>query len=430
MNHPARTFRVTTRATPRSLNGFSLVELMVGIAVALLTTLVIMQSYRAFEGQKRSTGSSTESLISGQYVLFSISQASANAGYGFQFQSYGVGCLLQNYPFTAANAIVPTTPADLNTQRMMPALIVDGGSGPDALRITYGDAPLATAQPGIMNVGGQSLTTTNTVLRYGIRQGDVVLLQDEVGRCQLAQVTNTPVADPLNLVSMTAGSGTCEFATCAGSTFNPAVPMTPQPALNNAWITSLGSLTVQSFRLNGSNMEQHVAIIGNRYDSANSLITTPPNIVNTLGAGATGVVAGDIVDFQLEYGLDTVVDATPVSRVDTWTPATGDYAPTSMTTFRARQIRAIRYALVVRTPLLERAQGGTCNTTTTDMEANAAKTIAWPLPSVAGMAVDLSRGATADTWRCYRYQVFQDMIPLRNLIWNVVDMENLTAPIS
>lgn len=412
----------------KNAQGFSLVELMVGIAVALLTTLVIMQSYQAFEGQKRTTGSSTESLVSGQYVLFSINQGAANAGYGFQFQPYGIGCALQNYPFTVTNAIVPTAPVGIDTARMMPALIVDGGSQPDALRITYGDSALATAQPGVMDVVGLSLTTTNTALRYGIRRGDVVLIQDEAGRCQLAQVTNTPVANPMNLVSMAVGAGSCEFATCTGSSFNPNTPMTPQPAVSDAWISALGSLSFQTFRVVGSNMEQHTAIVGNRYNSANTLITTPPNIVDTTGTGAANIVAGDVVDFQIEYGLDTVADVTPVSQVDTWTSATGNFAAAAMTTARARQIRAIRYAVVIRTPLPERPQNGTCNTTTTTMEPSAAKTISWPLASAMGMTVNLERGATVDTWRCYRYQVFQDMIPLRNLIWNVVDMENASAP--
>ena len=46
-------------------SGFSLVEIMVGMAIGLLTTLVIMQVFSAFEGQKRSTTGSADAQTSG-----------------------------------------------------------------------------------------------------------------------------------------------------------------------------------------------------------------------------------------------------------------------------------------------------------------------------------------------------------------------------
>ncbi|NUT15221.1 MAG: hypothetical protein HOQ33_12055, partial [Cupriavidus sp.] len=71
----------------------------------------------------------------------------------------------------------------------------------------------------------------------------------------------------------------------------------------------------------------------------------------------------------------------------------------------AKRIKAIRLAVVVRSPLRERVDPatGTCSTTT-----QAPTT--WP----DGPAIDLS--ADPD-WRCYRYRSFETVVPLRNVLW-------------
>ena len=62
--------------------GFGLVEIMVGLVIGLLTTLVIMQIFTSFEGQKRTTSGSADAQTNGAVALYSISRDVQMAGYG------------------------------------------------------------------------------------------------------------------------------------------------------------------------------------------------------------------------------------------------------------------------------------------------------------------------------------------------------------
>ena len=62
--------------------GFSLVELMVGLVIGLLATLVIIQVFSTFEGQKRSTSGSSDAQTNGSIALMSIQRNVQMAGYG------------------------------------------------------------------------------------------------------------------------------------------------------------------------------------------------------------------------------------------------------------------------------------------------------------------------------------------------------------
>ena len=52
--------------------GFGLAEILVGLAVGLITTLVVMQTVTTFEGQKRTTGGNAEAQTNGSIALYTI----------------------------------------------------------------------------------------------------------------------------------------------------------------------------------------------------------------------------------------------------------------------------------------------------------------------------------------------------------------------
>jgi type IV pilus assembly protein PilW len=67
---------------------------------------------------------------------------------------------------------------------------------------------------------------------------------------------------------------------------------------------------------------------------------------------------------------------------------------------------AVRVALVARSTQYERPEPNQQCATTTDVMA--AKWSGWAKFSTAGYPAD---------WKCYRYKVFETIVPLRNVIW-------------
>jgi type IV pilus assembly protein PilW len=67
--------------------GFSLIELMVGLVIGLIATVVIMQTFASFEGTKRSTTGVADAQTNGSIALYSIQRELQSAGYGMPLMS-------------------------------------------------------------------------------------------------------------------------------------------------------------------------------------------------------------------------------------------------------------------------------------------------------------------------------------------------------
>ena len=65
--------------------GFSLVEIMVGMVIGLLATLVIVQIMSAFEAQKRVTTGNADAQTNGGITLFGIERDLQMAGFALMF---------------------------------------------------------------------------------------------------------------------------------------------------------------------------------------------------------------------------------------------------------------------------------------------------------------------------------------------------------
>ncbi len=116
--------------------GLSLVELMVGLVIGLVTTLVIMQIFSTFEGQKRSTMGSADAQTNGSIALFTIQRDLQMAGFGlpvFNKQNPPLKC---NPTVTVDHDGNAATPAI----DMFPISITDGGGGlSDVIQIRYSE---------------------------------------------------------------------------------------------------------------------------------------------------------------------------------------------------------------------------------------------------------------------------------------------------
>lgn len=146
----------------RSL-GFGLVELMVGMVIGLLATLVIMQVFAIFEGQKRSTTGGADAQTNGSVAVYNIQREAAMAGYGLPVFSTKNPALLCDP--------LPTHP--VNGTGLFPVFIAEGGVGAsDTLTIRYG----STQRGGIPISGIFAGTSVAVVNNMGCQVGDTALV--------------------------------------------------------------------------------------------------------------------------------------------------------------------------------------------------------------------------------------------------------------
>jgi type IV pilus assembly protein PilW len=115
-------------------------------------------------------------------------------------------------------------------------------------------------------------------------------------------------------------------------------------------------------------------------------------------------IASDIVSLRAVYGKDTNNDGT----VDVWNRVT----PATDTEWI--QVAAARIEIVARSAIKERVDptSGVCEVTT---NAAMPDKQTWMGQKVIGAEINLS--TTDPEWQCYRYKLFQSVVPFRNLIW-------------
>lgn len=440
---------------PRA-RGFTLIELLVGIMVAILASSAIMVSFSVFDNRKRTTQSGSDAQVNGAYALQMMERQIRMGGYGFAGGNSAnddtpSGCILSggfnNWPAAtglkttkldfAINTAMAVPPA---AALMAPVLIVDdannqGAGGSDVIRVMYGDSSsVAPYEPNNMVAGGNTITVNAN--GYGVNVGDTVLIHDfktaappaNVRRCVLRRVS-----------AVDTNTGLLTFAPPG---FNDTT-VSPNPVGPDS--SSLSLMSLRNFRIltfstlpapgaNGAFPAQmQAANVLYQYEARTNWV-----------APQQFELSPDIVNIQAQYGLDS--NPIPVGGggvvVDQWVNATAaagwDQAsivnrmqatpldPNNPNTFSPMaRVKAVRLALVARSTLLEqRRVAGGCNAPGADqpmgtatLRVNGLLEFNWPDGTVGQANVQAS---DVNNWSCYRYQVFQTVIPLRSVIWSKV----------
>lgn len=362
-------------------HGFSLVEIMVGMAIGLLGVLIIMQVSVVFEGQKRTTTTGADAQTNAVTALYTVDRDVRRAGYGLSLPG-ALGCQIrQSYDGV-----------ELPSLSLAPVVITSGANGgPDSIRI------LASSKgnwslPSRITVEHPPQATNiflNTTL--GIDVGDLLVAYEPGKTCTLMQATGIP-------------NGNVQIHHQNTSEWNPPGGANIFPASGygvGAMVMNMGALIDHTYLLDAN---------------SNLMLTELDSVSNS---STTRAVMSDIVSMQAEYGFDTRAGSQNDPRVDTWSAAMID-ADSSGTVNDAGDIGrmiAVRIAVVARSPLREKpSANGTCDITI----AAAAGGRSANAPEWAGGVIDVSKNpggvANAD-WQCYRYKTFENVIPLRNLLW-------------
>ncbi|MDP3006142.1 PilW family protein [Methylotenera sp.] len=361
-----------------SQTGFSLVELMVGLVIGLLATLVIMQVFSAFEGQKRTTSGTADAQTSGSVGLYSLQRDVQLAGYGLPLYDAA------NMPLNCA--VTPTVDHDGDGGALTPAISLS------PFEITNG----ATA------------TDSDTItVRYGTSENGgipVPVIGAPVGL--LANINNNMACLNNDVVY------TVTATNCAATRVND-VRLAPVGTRLAANFTNITLATMPASVQDKTSLSCITGWTEIRFGVDNNNQLTRLNTLNNITP--TPVVAG-IVNMQAQYGVSAIATSNQITQ---WVNATGIWAPAALTPANRNRIKALRVAIVARNDLLERlpAVSAACSSTTA---ANPTGVCAWdatsanPITASPAPAIDLSNTAN---WNQYRYKVYETIIPIRNMVW-------------
>ena len=362
--------RLTTRLARSPQTGFSLVELMVGMAIGLLAVIIVIQVMSVFDAQRRTTTGSADAQTNGGIALFSISRELKMAGYPLlPLENSALECTTFNVNAGATG--ISITPVTI-TEGVASATV----SASDRITIRYGDSMLGGAIT--QTAGSVSGSAVAVSSNFGCQVNDISLIIAGA-TCNMSRVTALGTAPVSVSLTDTSGGGT------------------PQ-----ANLACLGSWTEVTYAVNPAtgNLDRSISVNG-------AAAVTNPSVVG-------------VVNLQAQYGVSDAPNENQVKKwVDAKVDADGNDWANPTLALRNR-IKAVRVAVVARNAKIEgEAVAAACSSLTAAAPAGLCAwpgTVTpdgttWPAP-----AIDLSPG-DANCAR-YRYRVYETIIPLRNVIWS------------
>ena len=362
-------------------HGFTLIELMVGLVIGLVATIVIAQVLVRSESARRSTVSGSDAQVSGALALYTLQRDVTMAGYGISSALAGLGCPVANsYNNAAVAGLIPT---------LAPVVITDGGAGVPATIGVVNSGKASYSVPVAVTSTANPIDTFFTVTStLGTAVGDLMVAVprtiDVNNWCSLFNVTG------LN------GAGQIRHVSGVGGAWNPAASIFPAAGYQapGSYLINLGSFVQRTYSISGNGTLQVTTI-----DSANPTVPTTQDLVT------------DVVNMQALYGKDTNNDGV-VDTYDTVTPTTNA---------GWQQVLSVRIAVVARSTQREKAAEGNATaanplwdlgSTTTVTTNPAALTVPCGTHTCVTLKVD-----TLPDWQQYRYKVYDTIVPLRNLLW-------------
>jgi type IV pilus assembly protein PilW len=384
-----------SRTLRERLSGMSVVELMVAMAIGLAGVIVIFQVYAVNEGIRRSTTAGSDEQTSGILGLTLIERELRHAGFGINDFDL-IGCTMQMYDSQQTPSDVPAFPLTAV------AITSNAGSTPDVITVTYGQ-PTQTTAPVLLSKDMDDPTARlDLIYRFGFSVNDVLLVAQPNAPCTLRQVTSLP---PTNAGAFLNHAGGVRFNKGSGT------PMAYQ-ALAQARVINLGASPVRN---------QITVRTGAADPSSNNQLI----VTNRWGDNTATAVAEQIVQLKAEYGMDDGINNGTVTRatyladdnmVDRYTTA----APATPQAWG--RVRSVRIAIVSRSNAPEKPNSGTtCDATPAfDPTLNPPATGGYPVRWAYGP--DAPKGRPIDVssdpnWRCYKYKVYETVVPLRNMLW-------------
>jgi type IV pilus assembly protein PilW len=351
----AGSYRTTCRARLRAA---SLVDALVGLAVAMLALVIVYHAFVATDAVRRSAAGAADAHGSAAFALFTLAAQITGAGAGWAAAARWLDTC-------------PALPDVATTLRPVTVLITDGGSAsrPDSLvaRQTFAHrlglpAAVAAAAAAGTHVRAQSPD--------GFMAGDRIVAVTRSGNCVATQVSAVGAAS----------AGVVDI-THAGVAID--LPITTV-------LLDLGAAGRASTL---------------RFDVVSEVLRS-----QDLSNGDAPVpLTSNVVNLKFQYGIDSDGDGV----LDTWARAdtTGSWSPAALLAApRAtlERIKAIRIGIIVRAERVDRTLARDFHWVLFDCEQD-------DKAACPGRLEGTIAGSASGS---YRYRVLETVVPLRNAIWN------------
>ncbi len=370
---------MTARDATRREAGMSLVELMVGMAIGLIGIIIITHLYLTNEDYKRSTTGAGTAQTNGAIALYTLERDLRQAGYGFNHSGafgcscVGAGCSPVQYYYNGTYSAPPAGSSTLPAINFLPVVITKTAGSPDTVTLVYSNAGVR----GLPTTLDDDMASPNSDMKAagiaGYSIGDMLVVT-QGATCSLMRITNLNNTSQ-KLLHTPSGAG--------GSKWNPPTGTNALPNYTKgALLFDIGKPTWRKYTVSGRHMTVTEVILAD----------TGPN---TIGQD----LIDDVVDLQAQYGVDANTNGTVESAE--WT----DTTPASLADWQ--NLKAVRLGVLARSPNYVKplTPGADCDATTT-------------APSWSGGTFGtLDFVTTTSEARCYKYRVFETIVPLRNMIW-------------
>lgn len=170
--------------------GVSMVEMLVGVAIGMISIVVVMETYVNFEGRKRANTTGNDATTAGAHALFQLTREIQTAGYGITTTPVAapagalgtpgfptiLGCSTSVY-YNPRMDIPPVgAPQITKTVRVAPVIIEDGGSGSDSITVMYGSADALSTPVEFATPHNSPNDAFNLKSNVGLNVRDVVLV--------------------------------------------------------------------------------------------------------------------------------------------------------------------------------------------------------------------------------------------------------------
>lgn len=399
---------------PIRARGFSLIELMVAMAIGLIVTLAITRVMIATDDSKRRSTSTNDTVQAGMYSSFILERAIRQAGTGYtQKLNELFGCRINasktsNTPggprLLPATAPFPAPFANAALDRRLAPVLIEQDAANTGSEVR-GDVITVLSGAGGKSELPLRATTFNAALpaNFSVQfageyvAGSLVLIggdrTDALGNpirdCMVQQVAAPPATRQLTLGG--------DYFSLTGGTVNFS-DFTSMSIVHAAQLGVVGATPAQS----NLPLFQMFAVGDDATVFSYDLLRTGA----TETANAPQPVSDSVVEMRALYGVDTDLDrahngwqdpgAAPFRYADLTDGSTGALQ-------RLKQINSIRLGLIVRSPLQEKEE-----------VAPTELVLFRGLMSANGGSLERTRTLTADE-RVYRYRVLETVIPLRNM---------------
>tara|TARA_R110001599_G_scaffold64023_4_gene179455 strand:- start:135045 stop:136121 length:1077 start_codon:yes stop_codon:yes gene_type:complete len=350
-----------SKSTARRSTGFSLIEIMVGLAIGMLAIIVILQVFSLSEQRKRTTTGGGDAQSTGAIAFYQLQRDLSQAGYGLNAMQL-LSCSFK-WPVasggnvTTAAAIAPVT---INP----PATIIPAGdANTDTLLIMYGNTNTEPEGNPVQTQAGTTYTMQMVKNAFAVNE--------HVIAAPLACGASELLLDKVSAIDADAHTVTTGVNKTGTTLYN----FGPSPTLI-AYAIRGGNLTACDYTANDCGLAANVD---------NVSIWVP--------------IASNIVSMRAQYARDTdgTMDAIP-----------NLYDQTSPTTNCGWvRVPALRMVLVARSAQFEK-----------DPVTTAAPTWAGSVAgNPAGSASNPINLTANASWQNYRYKVFETIVPIRNVTW-------------